>query len=75
MTPQQYENLYQTPDTYSLPLIVSAGLDGTTPAGLGLYEPYDTTNFGNLAQPLPAALANPGASALNDNLTNRQKQK
>jgi prepilin-type N-terminal cleavage/methylation domain-containing protein len=75
LTGQQYENLYQTPDTYSIPLIVSAGIDGNNPGGLGLFEPFDISNFGQLAQPLPAALINPGASSLNDNLTNRQKQK
>ena len=77
MTGSQYELRYQTPDTYSIPLIVSAGIDGKNPGGLGLglYEPYEISNFGHLAQPLPAVLNNPGASSLNDNLTNRQKQK
>lgn len=75
ITGSEYENLYQTPDTYSIPLIVSPGSDGKLPSGLGLYEPNDIANFGHLAQPLPEVLTNPGASSLNDNLTNRQKQK
>jgi len=36
---------YHTPDTYHTPLVVSVGLDGQ----LGLYEPSDTANRGNLA--------------------------
>ncbi|MDB5387728.1 MAG: hypothetical protein JWM11_3374 [Planctomycetaceae bacterium] len=36
---------FHTPETYSLPLIVSAGADGQT----GLFEPNDLTNFGHLA--------------------------
>lgn len=74
MTPVQYEAMYQTPDTYSIPLIVSCGADGQKPNSLGLYEPYDTANFGHLAQPIPAVVANPGSSSLNDDLTNRQKK-
>ncbi|WP_373649195.1 prepilin-type N-terminal cleavage/methylation domain-containing protein [Schlesneria sp. DSM 10557] len=75
ITGEQFEEMYHTPDTYSIPLIVSAGADGRLPGGLGLFEPNDSANFGHLAQPLPAVLSDPGASALNDNLTNRQKQK
>lgn len=37
-----------TLNTYSVPLIVSAGEDGQ----LGLFEPTDTANFGYLAQPV-----------------------
>ncbi len=37
-----------TMNTYSTPLIVSAGEDGL----LGLFEPTDTSNFGYLAQPV-----------------------
>ena len=40
------ETKYHTPDTFHSPLIVSAGKDGQ----LGLYEPNDSANFGNLAQ-------------------------
>jgi prepilin-type N-terminal cleavage/methylation domain-containing protein len=36
---------YHTPDTYHTPLILSVGLDGE----LGLFEPNDTANRGNLA--------------------------
>lgn len=75
ITPALYEQLYQTPDTWSIPLIVSCGADGLKPNSLGLYEPYDGANFGNLAQPLPTTVADPGNSSLNDNLTNRQKTK
>ena len=42
---QYNETLYHTPDTFHAPLVVSAGLDGK----LGLYEPNDTANVGNLA--------------------------
>jgi prepilin-type N-terminal cleavage/methylation domain-containing protein len=41
------ERDYHTPDTFHLPLVVSAGPDGV----LGLYEPHDEANFGHLAQP------------------------
>ncbi len=40
------EQNYHTPDTFHAPLIVSAGLDGD----LGLYEPHDQANLGNLAR-------------------------
>ena len=40
------EQNYHTPDTFHAPLIVSAGLDGE----LGLYEPHDQANLGNLAR-------------------------
>ena len=36
-----------TPNTWSVPLIISCGPDGL----LGLYEPNDVPNFGSLAQP------------------------
>lgn len=62
------EASFHTPNTYHVPLIVSAGPDYE----LGLYEPTDTTNYGHLAQPVPAAVANPGESELVDNITNRQ---
>ncbi len=60
-----------TGDTYHLPLIVSGGAD----KDVGLYEPWDCANFGRLAQPRSDVMADPLNSALNDNLTNRQKQK
>ena len=37
----------ETPNTWNVPLIISPGPDET----LGLYEPYDNANFGNLSQP------------------------
>jgi len=40
------ETKYHTPDTFHAPLIVSLGKDGK----LGLYEPNDTANLGNLAR-------------------------
>jgi prepilin-type N-terminal cleavage/methylation domain-containing protein len=40
---------FHTWGTYHVPLIVSCGSDDNT--SLGLYEPYETANFGNLAQP------------------------
>ena len=39
------EAKYHTPDTFHAPLIVSAGPD----EAIGLYEPNDTANLGNLA--------------------------
>ena len=36
---------YHTPDTFHAPMVVSAGIDEE----LGLYEPWDVPNFGNLA--------------------------
>ena len=36
---------YHTPDTFHAPLVISAGIDGV----LGLYEPFDAVNRGNLA--------------------------
>ncbi len=72
MTPAQYETQYHTPDTFHVPLVVSGGVDQDT----GLLEPYDTSaSPGRLASPTAASLANPSNSAMNDNLTNRQKQK
>ncbi len=40
------EQNYHTPDTFHAPLIVSPGLD----AELGLYEPFDQAELGNLAR-------------------------
>jgi len=62
---------YHTWATYHIPLIVSCGTDGL----LGLFEPYDTTNFGTLAQPQfdPTDTTGLARSAMYDNLTNHQK--
>ncbi|MFN0198824.1 MAG: type II secretion system protein [Planctomycetaceae bacterium] len=66
---QVFEEQFHTPDTYHVPLIVSAGQDGSGPAGggLGLNEPApaDTTNFGQLAQPITGQ-----TNALTDNISN-----
>lgn len=71
MTPAEYEAQYHTPDTYHLPLIVSGGADKDT----GMNEPFDaTSSVGRLASATAASLADILNSALNDNLTNRQKQ-
>lgn len=73
------EEKYHTPDTYHVPLIVSAGPDGN----LGLREPTESSQaagiFGNLAQykdttvlaPLPSAAV---IDQLVDNLTNRNRR-
>lgn len=66
---------YHTPETYHAPLIVSAGPDGD----LGLFEPTDTANQGNLARyELPAV---PSAvdfqnmiDRITDNVTNRNRR-
>lgn len=75
ITGAAYESLYYTRDTYYLPLIVSAGPDKE----LGLNEPNDATSaLGRLASPVASILGNlatAGDSALNDNLTNLQRQK
>ncbi|MEX1097027.1 MAG: type II secretion system protein [Planctomycetales bacterium] len=67
-TPAFNEQSYHTADTYHVPLLVSAGAD----EALGLFEPHDKANFGHLAQPTAAVLADPGNSPLNDNISNRQ---
>lgn len=69
MTPEQYENLAHTPDTFWTPLIVSAGPD----RDLALQEPFHTS--GRLAQPTADAIANFGTSGLVDNLSSKQKQR
>ena len=69
-----------TPNTWSVPLIVSCGGAGCSPI---LYEPYDSANFGTLAQPQlsPVTAATPHVptdpSGFNrdpmlDNITNHQ---
>jgi len=52
-------------NTYSVPLIVSAGVDGE----LGLYEPFDFANFGHLANWDPAKLED-----IYDNITNHNQK-
>ncbi len=74
------ETKYHTPDTFHAPLIVSAGKDGQ----LGLYEPNDSANFGNLAQynddlngngtPREAADLALMQDVIADNPTNRNKR-
>jgi prepilin-type N-terminal cleavage/methylation domain-containing protein len=60
---------YHTWATYHIPLIVSCGTDGL----LGLFEPYDATNFGTLAQPQFATGGGLDLADMYDNLTNHQK--
>jgi prepilin-type N-terminal cleavage/methylation domain-containing protein len=83
LTQEFNESKYHTPDTYHVPLIVSAGLDGE----LGLREPNDTNAslgiFGNLAQyagtfapgfstgPLPSPTV---TDQLFDNITSRNRR-
>ncbi|WP_417386316.1 type II secretion system protein [Gimesia sp.] len=57
---------YGVMDTYSLPLIVSAGEDGI----LGIYEPHDFANNGVLAQPI----AVPPVEGVFDNITNHNQR-
>jgi prepilin-type N-terminal cleavage/methylation domain-containing protein len=59
---------YHTWATYHIPLIVSCGSDGL----LGLYEPYDTSNFGTLAQPQYATGGGFDLNDMYDNITNHQ---
>ncbi len=73
------EAKYHTPDTYHVPIVVSAGADGV----LGLREPHDTIPasgiYGNLAQyagttvsaPFPASDVR---DALLDNVTSRNRR-
>lgn len=60
------EDDFHTRLTYHVPIVVSAGAD----MELGLYEPYETSNYGHLAQP---NVDSPyGDSAIADNVTNLQ---
>ncbi|MEO2019829.1 MAG: hypothetical protein ABGZ53_36310, partial [Fuerstiella sp.] len=61
---------YHTPDTYHTPLIVSAGLDNN----LGLYEPSDTANLGNLAAYDQSISFQTMVDQVSDNLTNRNRR-
>lgn len=71
---------YHTPDTYHTPLVLSVGVDGI----LGLYEPTDTANRGNLARynddlngngtTWETADLNLMIDAISDNITSRNKR-
>jgi prepilin-type N-terminal cleavage/methylation domain-containing protein len=67
---------YATPATYSIPLVVSAGVDDA----LGLYEPFDATRNGVLCQPWNdsdtdgALPATPRSEYLFDNITNHNQR-
>lgn len=63
-----FETDYHTPETWSLPLIVSVGADNT----LGLFEPVDKANFGHLAQPRTDDATE--LEGVLDNLSNRNMQ-
>jgi prepilin-type N-terminal cleavage/methylation domain-containing protein len=61
-----------TPNTWSVPLIISCGSDGQ----LGLYEPYDVANFGTLAQPELLQSGDPtyfNRGPMYDNISNHQQ--
>lgn len=63
------EASYHTPDTFHAPLVISAGPDEK----LGLFEPNDTANAGNLAA-YDITLGVPQIiDALTDNITSRNK--
>ena len=61
---------YHTPDTYHVPLIVSAGADEV----LGLFEPSDTVNFGNLAAYDSTIDFDTMLEQIGDNLTNQNRR-
>ncbi len=63
------EASYHTPDTFHAPLVISAGPDGK----LGLYEPNDTANFGNLAAYNNTLTVDQIIDVLMDNITSRNK--
>ena len=67
--PDQFESAYLTPSTYNVPLVVSVGENGL----LGMYEPTDTSNFGNLAnyEQTPGNAIDPANfENMQDNITN-----
>lgn len=79
LTNEYNESKYHTPDTYHVPLIVSAGGDGE----LGLREPVEVNAasgiFGNLAQYAGTTTSSPQPSAavydqLVDNITSRNRR-
>jgi hypothetical protein len=61
---------YHTPDTYHIPLIVSAGGDEE----LGLYEPTDVTNRGHLAAYDLSESFAVMLDRISDNVTNRNRR-
>ncbi|MCR9202706.1 MAG: type II secretion system GspH family protein [Planctomycetaceae bacterium] len=61
---------YHTPDTYHVPLIVSAGADEI----LGLFEPSDTPNFGNLGAYDTTINFDTMLEQVGDNLTNQNRR-
>jgi prepilin-type N-terminal cleavage/methylation domain-containing protein len=63
ITPSTFEDNLHTYRTWHAPLIMSIGEDGLN----GLYEPYDSANFGQLAQPLNSTA---GFEAIVDNVSN-----
>ena len=63
------ETLYHTPDTFHVPLIVSAGSDGI----LGLGEPNSADDAERLAKP-PDVSDPELVDALTDNITNRNRR-
>lgn len=64
------ETNYHTPDTYHTPLIMSAGADEE----LGLYEPSDTANLGNLAAYDLTVGFQTMVDRVSDNLTSRNRR-
>lgn len=64
------ETWYHSPETYHVPLVVSAGPDLT----LGLYEPSDTGNLGNLAMYDQSVSFDEMINQLSDNITNLNRR-
>ena len=60
------ELTFHSPSTFHTLLLVSCGYDGE----LGINEAPDFANWGHLAQPTAATLANPNESTMVDNITN-----
>lgn len=61
ITAAGFEGAFHTLSTWHIPLVVSLGPDGV----LGLFEPGDTADLGNLAMVNPA-----NAGGISDNITN-----
>jgi prepilin-type N-terminal cleavage/methylation domain-containing protein len=61
---------YHTPDTYHIPLIVSAGADEE----LGLFEPTDVPNRGHLAAYDSSTSFATMLDRISDNITNRNRR-
>jgi prepilin-type N-terminal cleavage/methylation domain-containing protein len=64
------EKWYHSPETFSTPLVVSAGADLT----LGLYEPSDIENLGNLANYDLSDGFDSMISRIGDNITSRNRR-